>query len=136
MRLLVDTNVVISGLLGRHSVRGQLMQLWQARQCQWLTCEQQLIELTRVIQSPFIASKVEDSYGSTYAFMLEFQAKTHHQVLEPPFEAVCRDPCDDYLIAMLTRFPADFLVTGDKDLLSLKPIYPKILTPRELIDRL
>ena len=136
MRLLVDTNVVISGLLGRNSIPGQLMQLWQARQCQWLTCEQQLIELTRVIQSPFIASKVEGSYGSTYAFMLEFQAKTHRLVLEPPFEAVCRDPSDDYLIAMLTRFPVDFLITGDKDLLSLKSIYPKILTPRELIDRL
>jgi uncharacterized protein len=136
MRLLVDTNVVISGLLSRNSVPGQLMQLWRDRQCQWLTCEQQLEELTRVIQYPFIIGKVEGSYGSAYTFMMEFQAKTSRVELEPPFEPVCRDSTDDYLIAMLTRFPVDFLITGDKDLLSLKSAYPRILTPRELIDRL
>lgn len=135
MKLLVDTNVVISGLLGRNSLPGQLMQLWRARQCQWLTCEQQIEELTRVLQHPYIAAKVEGSHGSAYAFMMEFQAKTNRVVLGPPFAPVCRDSTDDYLVALLTGFAVDFLVTGDKDLLSLKPAYPKILTPRELIDR-
>jgi uncharacterized protein len=136
MKLLVDSNVIVSGLLGSKSSPGQLMQLWIERRCEWLTCDQQLEELSRVIAEPYIMSRVEGSVGSAYAFMRMFHLKTTHVLVEPPYEAVCRDPNDDYLIALLLRHPVDFLISGDKDLLSLKHSYPKILTPRELIDRL
>lgn len=85
---------------------------------------------------PWVANRVDGSLGSVYAFMREFHGKTTRLALEAPFEPVCRDPNDDFLIAMLTRHAIDFLVSGDKDLLSLNHIYPRILTPRELIDRL
>ncbi|MBU0763654.1 MAG: putative toxin-antitoxin system toxin component, PIN family [Bacteroidetes bacterium] len=35
---------------------------------------------------------------------------------------VCRDPKDDYLIALASSVKADFLVTGDIDLLSLERV--------------
>ena len=136
MRLLVDSNVIVSGLIGSTSSPGRLMRLWLERHCEWLTCEQQVEELTRVIAEPYIVNRVEDSFGSAYAFMRMFHLKTTHVLVEAPYEAVCRDPNDDYLIALLTRHPVDFLISGDKVLLALKPLYPKILTPRELIDRL
>lgn len=34
---------------------------------------------------------------------------------------VCRDPKDDYLLALAKDGEADYLITGDKDLLSLNP---------------
>ena len=136
MRLLVDSNVIVSGLLRSNSSSGQLMQLWLERRCEWLTCDQQIEELNRVIAEPYIMSRVEGSFGSAYAFMRMLHLKTTHVLVEPPYEAVCRDPDDDYLIALLSRHPIDFLISGDKNLLALKPLYPKILTPRVLIDRL
>jgi len=49
--------------------------------------------------------------------------------------AVCRDPKDDKLLELATSGNADFLVTGDKDLLVLNPFRGvKIITPREFLD--
>ncbi len=48
---------------------------------------------------------------------------------------VCRDPKDDKLLELATSGNADFLVTGDKDLLVLNSFRAvKIITPREFLD--
>jgi len=54
----------------------------------------------------------------------------------PPYPAVCRDPGDDYLVALARAAAVDALVTGDRDLLELEDIGVAVITPRELIERL
>lgn len=50
--------------------------------------------------------------------------------------AVCRDPKDDKLLELAVSGNADFLVTGDKDLLVLNPFRAvEIITPREFLDK-
>jgi putative PIN family toxin of toxin-antitoxin system len=52
-------------------------------------------------------------------------------------EQVSRDKSDDFYIAAAIQEGADFLITGDKDLLSCKDLGEwsfKILTPREFIE--
>ena len=51
---------------------------------------------------------------------------------------MCRDPHDDYLVALATASNADAIVTGNLDLLSIDPtqIAVEIITPRQLVDRL
>lgn len=50
--------------------------------------------------------------------------------------AVCRDPKDDKLLELAVGGNADFLITGDKDLLVLNPFRAiKIITPREFLDK-
>jgi len=53
-----------------------------------------------------------------------------------------RDPKDDHYLALCKEVKADFLVTGDKDLLSIPPeklekngIPCRILTPQEFAER-
>lgn len=53
-----------------------------------------------------------------------------------PYPAVCRDPGDDYLVALARIAVVDALVTGDRDLLELKDIGVAVITPREHVDRL
>jgi putative PIN family toxin of toxin-antitoxin system len=53
-----------------------------------------------------------------------------------PHPAVCRDPGDDYLVALAHAANAEVLVTGDVDLLSLEEPDVPVLTPRELVERL
>ena len=49
--------------------------------------------------------------------------------------AVCRDPKDDKLLELAVSGNADFLVTGDKDLLVLNPFRGvEIITPRKFLD--
>jgi putative PIN family toxin of toxin-antitoxin system len=44
-------------------------------------------------------------------------------------ESICRDPKDDFLLAMAKESKADYLITGDKDLLEIKDYRnTKILT--------
>ena len=54
----------------------------------------------------------------------------------PPHPAVCRDPDDDYLIALARAALVDALVTGDRDLLELEDIGVAVITPRQLVERL
>lgn len=53
---------------------------------------------------------------------------------DPP--SVCRDPDDDYLVALTLTAGAEVLVTGDDDLLAVEPDRAgvEVLTPRQLID--
>jgi uncharacterized protein len=54
----------------------------------------------------------------------------------PPYPAVCRDPGDDYLVALARAAVVAALVTGDRDLLEVDDIGIAVITPRELVERL
>ncbi len=136
MRLLVDINVIVSALFNRQSAPGLVMRHWRERHSEWLTCEQHLAELTMMLARPHVSAKIDGTLGSAYQFVNEFHARSTMVPLQPPFEALCRDVDDDYLLALLTRHKADFLITGDKNLLALKAQFPNIISARELIDRL
>ena len=50
---------------------------------------------------------------------------------------ICRDPKDNKFIDLAVNGFADFLITGDQDLLSLKVVDDtKIVTPRAFLDLL
>lgn len=53
--------------------------------------------------------------------------------IEESIPAVTRDPKDDYLLAYALVGKADYLVTGDKDLLVLQAEIPdfEIVSPRQ-----
>jgi hypothetical protein len=53
-----------------------------------------------------------------------------------PHPSVCRDPKDDYLVALTLKAEADVLVTGDRDLLEMEDPPVTVVTPRQLADRL
>jgi len=50
---------------------------------------------------------------------------------------LCRDPEDNMLIECCLESKANFLITGDKDLLDMKPLtfQLKILSPRKFIEQ-
>ncbi|MGO9902855.1 MAG: putative toxin-antitoxin system toxin component, PIN family [Solirubrobacteraceae bacterium] len=55
-----------------------------------------------------------------------------------PYRRVCRDPNDDYLVALAIKARAMAIVTGDRDLLAIDRPHADlgILRPREFIERL
>jgi len=88
-----------------------------------------------------LASKLGE--GKTgYLLTLWKRFQSHCTILAPKEKAaICRDPKDDAYLHLCIAAKADFLITGDKDLLAVDPgsvaVLPdgmKIVTPRQFME--
>ena len=84
----------------------------------------------KIIHDPYLATRIDSTTAAAFEATLRGAG-----LLVPPLHAppprVVRDPKDDYLIAYALRDRAEFLVTGDRDLLDLAPgiAAPRIVDP-------
>lgn len=132
MRLVIDTNVLISALLADTSLPAHLIVLWRQGRFDLLTCAGQLDELRRVTRYPKIRERLAPALAGRLINELRDLAVV---VDDRPIVSVSPDPNDDYLLAIAAAGAADFLVTGDKrDLLALR-LYEgtKIMTVRDFL---
>ena len=118
MRLVVDTNILISALLVEASLSAHLIVLWRQGRFDLLTSAEQLDELMRVTRYPKIRARLAPALAGRLINELRDIASVLKNL---PTVTVCQDPYDNYLLSMAVAGSADFLVTGDKrDLLGLK----------------
>lgn len=96
--------------------------------------ERLVAEFEAVTQRPWFRERVSAQVSERLVADLSARATLVAEPVDVP--AVCRDPHDDYLVALARTSHADALVSGDDDLVSLELPDVAILTPRELIDRL
>lgn len=133
MRVLVDANVFISYLLAplRGSPSAAIVRAAILGDFDLLLPEALLRELTaRVSKKPYLAKRIDTTELADLTAILEAVAETI-PMIHQPIPAVTRDPKDDYLIAYALVGKADFLVTGDTDLLALGQVGSlRIVTPR------
>ena len=115
-RALVDTNQLVSSLLSDHGHQGQLVDAWRRRAFVLLLAPGQIDEVADVLARPKIAKKYRVSAGDRQAFIDLLRAEA---ILAPHEQrpGVCRDPDDDYLLGCAAAAQADYLVSGDADLL-------------------
>ena len=84
-----------------------------------ITCEEQLQELSDAFQKPKLQKHFQLNQIATF---LSFLRGVSLIVPITTITPLCRDPKDDYLLALSTTSEAHFLVTGDMDLLELQKI--------------
>lgn len=135
MRVLLNTNVLISYLLSpqRKSPVNRILEAAFLGQIDLLFPKEVLDELRRKIpQKPYLAERISPQQLEELVVLLgEISESIPTITMEIP--AVTRDPKDDYLIAYALVGRADYLVTGDLDLLILEKVEDvEIVTPREL----
>ncbi len=113
-RIIIDTNLWISFLITRDFTK--LDEIIFSRQGILIFSQELLNEFLEVARRPkfrrfFSASDVEEVLETIdeYADFVEVQTKIE----------VCRDPKDNFLLSLSIDGNADFLLTGDKDLLDL-----------------
>jgi len=132
VRLVLDTNVLISALLAGTSLPAHLITLWREGRFDLLSSAAQLDELMRVTRYP----KIRERLVPAHAGRLIHEVRDIAIIVENlPRVTVCADPHDNYLLAMAVAGAADFIVTGDKrDLLVLK-VYERarIVTVRDFL---
>lgn len=132
MRLVIDTNILISALLTATSLPAHLIVLWREGWFDLLTSADQLDELMRVTRYPKIRERLAPALAGRLINEVRDLAV---QLTELPIITVSPDPQDNYLLAMAISGSADFLVTGDKrDLLVLRLFEgTKIITVRDFL---
>lgn len=135
MRVVLDTNVFISGLMLPDSVPGRIVATWRAGQFELVLSEPMLEEIARVLAYPKIARRLQwnEAKLARYVSLLRFEAELV-DIADTP-ASVPNDPDDTPILATLIASAADCLVSGDDDLLSLAPQHP-ILSPGEFIRRI
>ena len=128
LRVLLDTNVLLSGIAYPASVPGKILAAWRHGAIDVLLSDCILEELRRVL--PRLAHRHGLTRGEIDDLIdaLSIQAEVIEPV--PTADPALRDPADEpvlgSLLAALERSRADYLVTGDEDLLALAERYPII----------
>lgn len=132
MRLVIDTNVLVSALLSSTSLPAHLITLWRQGCFDLLTSADQLDELMRVTRYPRIRERLSPPLAGRLVNELRDIAV---MVTNLPTVTASPDPYDNYLLATAMAGSADFLVTGDKrDLLPLELFEgTKLLTVRAFL---
>lgn len=127
LRVVLDTNVLVSGLAYPGSVPGRIVGAWRQGSLDVALSRYILDELVRVLpRLPKIRMTPAEMRDLADSFM--FLA----DVVEPggKQDESLRDPADQPVLLTLLAAKADYLVTGDRDLLALAGRYP-IVTPAE-----
>lgn len=122
MRVLVDTNLFISYLInpGANNLTAALLERVAAGDHTLIFPEALLDEIVRVgrrekFRKYFVEGALEQLIETIKTLGEELP------ILEGQIPALTRDPKDDYLLTYAVIGLADFLVTGDQDLLVMDP---------------
>jgi len=136
LRVVLDTNVFISGLLSRTGVSAQALNAWRERRYLLVTSDAIIAEIQAVLNYPHIRNK----YAIPNEDIRQLVAILHKDALLVPGKAnvagtVPPDPEDEKFLACAMESLADLIVSGDHHLLELG-VYQEIpiITVRQFMD--
>lgn len=126
MKAVFDTNVLLAAFL-TEGICTKLLTRAKKKQFQLFIFPDILREFDRVLSKKFLSSAQQ--IRESQQIILEAA-----HLVEPPaslVKGVCRDPDDDMILSCAVAAKADYLVSGDSDLLDLKKFQGiKIVSPK------
>ena len=127
MKVVIDTNIWVSYLLG--SLLQGIDEKKHTKEIKVVVSDEMLKEISKVSSRPkfkniFTAKRIKELFSllDSYAIVVSPSQKVN----------VCRDGKDNFLLEVALEGEADYLVTGDEDLLVLDPFHnTKIVKPKD-----
>ncbi|HEV2960630.1 MAG TPA: putative toxin-antitoxin system toxin component, PIN family [Candidatus Angelobacter sp.] len=134
MLLILDTNILLSGLLSPLGAPAKLLDAWERKIFTLVACDEIITEFRNVVSRPFFRRRLRDSAAELLAAdVRDFSLFFEHLTSSP----LASDPKDSYLLALAETSQAEFLVTGDKALLALKKHKStRIISPAMMVELL
>lgn len=126
MRILVDTNILISAILFPNGKPAQVL-LKVTQEHEMVLCEQNLMELREVVKR-----KVPRLLLNIEALLLELSYELIPSSQHT--EKTIRDLKDQPILNAAIQANVELLITGDKDFLVLKLDRPKCLTAAQFLE--
>jgi putative PIN family toxin of toxin-antitoxin system len=127
MKVVIDTNIWISYLIGGFLQR--IDEKILSKEIKAVVSDEMLKELSEVLSRPrfrniFTAERIKELFSllDSYAIVVSPSQKV----------SACRDEKDNFLLEVALEGEADYLITGDEDLLVLNPFHnTKIVRPKD-----
>jgi uncharacterized protein len=131
-KIIIATNIWISFLIGKELQ--DLKNLLVNEKVKVITSEQILTEIRLVTSRDKLKKYFNQESVSDLITLLDILS---NNVKIKKIDRICRDPKDDFLLALSKESQANYLITGDKDLLAIK-IYgrTKIVTVKEFKEKI
>lgn len=138
IKVVLDTNIFVSGILNSKGAPGQVLKAWQENKFVLTTSKPIIKEIKQVLNSAkiqefLIKHKVVKEDLNDFFSTLSFNAL----VVKPSFklDIIKEDPADNKFLECALMVKAEYIVSGDKHLLKLK-MYEniKIISAYELIN--
>lgn len=119
LRIVIDTNLFVSGIISPKGTSAKLISSWQASEFQFVTCQKAVDELNNTLQSRKLVSRYNIQAADREKLI---DAIRHLAIFVEgnTITGVVDDPKDDIFVACAVEGDAKYIVTGDDDLLRLK----------------
>ncbi|HPE62135.1 MAG TPA: putative toxin-antitoxin system toxin component, PIN family [Thiolinea sp.] len=134
MRVVVDTNILLSGLMKPDGAPGRIVNAWRKHQFELVLSRFQLDEIGRTLAYRRIQQRLCWGEEQTARFLQQLFLRS---VWLGGIEAVVTVPADandNLILSAYLLGQAECLVTGDKGLLALRGQYA-IVTAAEFVER-
>jgi putative PIN family toxin of toxin-antitoxin system len=133
LRVVLDTNVLLSGIAYPASVPGKILAAWRHGSVDVVLSAYILDELRRVLprlshRHGLATAEIDDLID---ALALQAEIIDSSSAPDPALRDVIDQPVPGTLIAAIESSGADYLITGDKDVLAMADRYP-IVAPAQL----
>lgn len=117
LRVVIDTNVFVSSLISPKGKPADLIRAWKDNRIQVIVSPQIILEISKTLQKGKLTRRIspKQAFAIIHGIMNHAAMVSGEVVLK-----LCRDPADDKFIACAVEGRADYIVTGDSDLLDLK----------------
>ena len=114
-RVVLDSNILVSALLFQAELAG-IVDLWKKGRIIPVLSKETFTEFKAVLEYPKFSLTQQE-----IKVIIEEEVLPYFEVIEVTdnIKGICRDVDDDKFIACAVSASADFIVTGDKDLLDL-----------------
>ena len=113
MRVVLDTNVLLSALISPHGAPDTIYRAWRAAKFDLVTSTAQLDELRRVSRYPKLKAILPPHRVGAMLNNMQRAVVLEH-LPNLPDDVVLNDPDDAFLFAMALAAEANYLVTGDR----------------------
>lgn len=136
MRIVLDTNVIVSGLIAERGNPGRLLDAVRRGHVELVTAPIQVDEIADVLARPQIAERLTEGARDQLAHLFNDIAEVITDAL--PVVSTSADPDDNLILAIALAGHVDLIVSGDKKhMVNLGDIEGiPILSPASAIKRL
>ena len=134
VKAVVDTNVLVSGLISEHNPPRQIIDAWLDGRYRLVTSPYQVEEVNHVLSYPQIAGRIRLEGAELDLILAAMLSEAELVPGHVQMPGVTRDPKDDPIVASACEGRTDYLVSGDQDLLAVGKIEGvRVVTPRQFV---